>query len=49
MEVPLTPWQREGILRCGAGDLDHRVLRVYARLTGQQSAVYYDCRTSPEY
>ncbi|MBR1408369.1 MAG: hypothetical protein IJ573_05685 [Clostridia bacterium] len=49
MEVPLTPWQQEGILRCGAGDLDHRVLRVYARLTGQQSAVYYDFRTSPEY
>ena len=48
-EVPLTPWQQDGILACGAGELDHRILRVYARLVGQQPAVFYDFRTSPEY
>ena len=48
-ESPLTGWQRDGILRCPAGELDHKTLRVYARLQGQSSAVSYDFHTSPAY
>ena len=48
-ESPLTGWQRDGVLRCPAGELDHKTLRVYARLQGQSSAVSYDFHTSPAY